>query len=169
MRLFNLGTRPLAVAVGAARSVIGKKSTPKVMAVGAISIVVFSLAMLSQGWSLSESASSPARSNNTVGGAVEADVAVLQGNVQIVRSTLAAGKYPDITVRVGTPVKWVINAPEGSITGCNKKMILPEYVIEHEFNAGENVIEFTPTDVGSFKYTCWMNMLSGTIKVVKAG
>ena len=32
---------------------------------------------------------------------------------------------------------------------------------------GTNVIKFTPEKTGNFKYTCWMGMISGKIKVVE--
>lgn len=85
--------------------------------------------------------------------------------VQVVNSTLSVGRYPNITVQVGIPVKWIINAPSGSINGCNYKMILKEYGIEHEFTEGENIIEFTPTKTGTVSYTCWMGMIRGNIFV----
>lgn len=85
--------------------------------------------------------------------------------VQVVTSTLSARKYPSITVQVGTPVKWVIDAPAGSINGCNYRMLLREYGIEHTFQEGENVIEFTPTETGTFQYGCWMRMIRGNIYV----
>ena len=39
-------------------------------------------------------------------------------SVQILKSSLSARQYPAITVQ-GGPVKWIIDAPEGSITGCS--------------------------------------------------
>ena len=101
-------------------------------------------------------------------GAPANDVKVENG-VQVVSSTLEPGRYPAITVSAGTPVKWVINAPEGSVNGCNNRMIVSEYGIEHTFKTGENVIEFTPTKTGKFKYSCWMGMIRGTITVEEAG
>lgn len=86
--------------------------------------------------------------------------------VQVVNSTLVPGSYPNITVQVGIPVKWVIDAPSGSINGCNYKMLLKEYGIEHEFTEGENIIEFTPTKSGTVQYTCWMGMIRGNIYVI---
>lgn len=84
---------------------------------------------------------------------------------QVVNSTLEVGSYPDITVQAGIPVKWVINAPAGSINGCNYKMLLKEYGIEYEFQEGENIIEFTPVKSGTVQYTCWMGMIRGNIFV----
>lgn len=89
--------------------------------------------------------------------------------VQVVRSTLTPGSYPVITVQAGVPVQWVIDAPEGSVNGCNYKMLIPEYGIEYAFHTGENVIEFTPEEVGTVRYSCWMGMIFGTIYVTEDG
>ncbi|MDR0708458.1 MAG: heavy metal transporter, partial [Spirochaetaceae bacterium] len=79
------------------------------------------------------------------------------------------GRYPAITVQQGIPVKWTINAPQGSINGCNNRMIIREYKIEHRFTPGENVIEFTPGKTGKFPYSCWMGMIRSSITVVEEG
>lgn len=92
----------------------------------------------------------------------------LVDGVQVVTSTLSSSSYPDITVQAGTPVKWVIDAPSGSINGCNYKMILREYGISYAFQEGENVVEFTPTKAGTYQYSCWMGMIHGSILVTGA-
>ena len=88
---------------------------------------------------------------------------------QIVNSTLSGGRYPAITVQEGIPVRWTINAPAGSINGCNNRMIIREYGIEHRFTPGENVIEFIPERTGKFSYSCWMGMIRSSITVVAGG
>ena len=91
----------------------------------------------------------------------------LQDGVQVVRSTLVPGTYPKIAVFAGIPVRWEINAPAGSINGCNARMLLTAYGIEHDFEYGENVIEFTPEEAGTVRYTCWMGMINGVIQIVE--
>lgn len=93
------------------------------------------------------------------------DVSVIEGDRQTVTSTLASGTYPNLSVTKDIPVEWIILADEGSINGCNYKIIIPEYGIEYVFHTGENIIEFTPTDSGLFKYSCWMGMIYGNIQV----
>ena len=85
--------------------------------------------------------------------------------VQVVESTLSPGRYPNITVQAGLPVKWVIYAPEGSINGCNYRILIQEYDVEYTFHTGENVIEFTPDSSGTIRYSCWMGMIQGSIFV----
>lgn len=103
-------------------------------------------------------------SNKTSGVAVNA-----ADGPQLVDSTLSVGSYPNITVQAGIPVKWNINAPDGSINGCNNRMFIKEYSVEHTFKPGENIIEFTPEKVGKVQYSCWMGMIRGTINVVEGG
>lgn len=96
--------------------------------------------------------------------AEDADAEIVDG-VQVVNSTLQPGRYPNITVQTGVPVKWVIDAPEGSINGCNHKMFIQDYGIEYTFHTGENIIEFTPVSAGTVRYSCWMGMIRGNIFV----
>lgn len=93
------------------------------------------------------------------------DYAVSDGQKQTVNSVLQSGSYPNISVAAGIPVVWIIEAPEGSINGCNYKLQIPEYGIEYVFSTGENVIEFTPENKGTYSYSCWMGMIYGTIAV----
>lgn len=107
-------------------------------------------------------------SGNASSTAVSSDIQVVDGK-QVVNSTLASGRYPNITVQAGTPVKWVIDAPKGSINGCNNRMLIQDYDIEYSFKTGENVVEFTPTKTGTVRYSCWMGMIRGNITVIEAG
>jgi sulfite exporter TauE/SafE/plastocyanin len=88
-------------------------------------------------------------------------------DIQVIKSSLSPYQYPDITVKAGTPVKWLIDAPSGSINGCNNRILIREYGIQHTFKFGENIIEFTPAKAGKFLYTCWMGMMRATITVVE--
>jgi sulfite exporter TauE/SafE/copper chaperone CopZ/plastocyanin domain-containing protein len=171
MFLFSAGTVPLMFALGALSTVLSKKFTHKMMTVGAVLVVVLGLSMLSQGWNLSGftlPSLLPQSASRLPDATIATDVKTENG-VQVVNSTLASGSYPNITVQVGTPVKWVIDAPKGSVNGCNNRMFIQEYGIEHPFKTGENVVEFTPTKTGRFQYSCWMGMIHGSITVVEAG
>lgn len=99
---------------------------------------------------------------------LQAQEAETLDGVQVITSELAAGRYPNITVKAGIPVRWIIDAPDGSINGCNYRMLIRNYGIEHTFRTGENVIEFTPTEAGTVTYTCWMGMIRGNIFVTRA-
>ena len=172
MLLFSLGTVPLMFGLGALSSLLSRKFTRRMAAVGAVMVAVLGLSMLSQGVALTGIPSSAASAQTVTQTDPEAAAAAEPADssgLQVVHSTLTANAYPDITVQAGVPVRWIINAPKGSINGCNGRMFIPEYTIEYTFTPGDNLIEFTPTDTGTFRYTCWMGMITATITVVEPG
>jgi sulfite exporter TauE/SafE/copper chaperone CopZ len=195
MFLFCAGTIPLMFALGAVSGLLsgakGRVFSRRVMQTGAILVTALGLVMFSYGWNLSGLTNSPDKTASAKpAGAPEKSVQdgqqkqgaeitskpgsqdagkfepVIENGVQIVNSTLRSNRYPAITVQQGIPVRWTINAPPGSITGCNYSIILYEYGIQYDFKPGENVIEFTPSKAGKFLYSCWMGMIRSTITVV---
>ncbi|MDR2078866.1 MAG: sulfite exporter TauE/SafE family protein, partial [Treponema sp.] len=187
MFLFSMGTVPLMFGIGALSSVLsntakGPVFRRRVTQIGAVLITVMGMTMFSYGFNLSgfnldfinraAAAINPFAINASWRGkgapAPETPLQIENG-VQLVNSTLSAGRYPAITVQAGIPVKWTINAPQGRINGCNNRMIIREYGIEHRFIPGENIIDFTPPRTGKFPYSCWMGMIRSSITVVAEG
>lgn len=179
MFLFSLGTVPLMFGLGALSTALGKKFTSRVMTAGAVLVVVLGMSMFSQGISLAgiqtpdllsfsgTGGSGSDSKSEAGGGSGESKNVKIEDGVQVVNSTLSPGKYPNITVQAGVPVKWVIDAPKGSINGCNNRMLIRDLDIEYSFKTGENVIEFTPEKTGKIRYSCWMGMIRGTINVTE--
>jgi sulfite exporter TauE/SafE/copper chaperone CopZ len=177
MFLFCIGTIPLMFALGAVSSALsgakGRVFSRRVTQTGAILVAALGLVMFSNGWSLSGfpglfNRAAPVKLVLSQAGG-EAFVPAAEDSVQIVNSTLLPRRYPAITVRQGIPVRWIINAPPGSINGCNNRMIINEYGIEYAFKQGDNIIEFTPDKNGRFQYSCWMGMINSTITVLAEG
>lgn len=164
MLFFSLGTVPLMFSFGAFSTYLGKKFTRKMMTASAALVVILGLSMFTRGMSLSglnipylSNISSPAHSNNT---------AKISGNLQTVTTKLYPGKYEPISVQKGIPVKWTIKAEEKDINGCNNEIYIPKFNMAKKLQAGDNVIEFTPTEKGTFVYSCWMGMIRSSITVV---
>jgi len=168
MMLFSLGTVPLMFGLGTFSSVAGKKFSNKAMTAGAVIVVVLGLFMLTQGWNFSGVPTGSSFAAVAPDSGKTLNLAVDLGP-QVINSTLSPYGYPNIKVESGRPVKWIINAPPGSINGCNYRFIIREYGIAYEFKQGDNVIEFTPNRAGNIPYTCWMGMIPGTITVVNPG
>lgn len=175
MFMFSLGTVPLMLGLGSMVSLLGKKFTNQVMKVGAILVVVLGLAMFTQGTVLSgvmdmihmmHTGSSAEAVEDVAADEITEEAGNIVDGVQVINSTLTMGSYPEITVQAGVPVRWIIDAPAENINGCNSVMIIPNYGIQHAFEPGENVIEFTPQESGTFSYSCWMGMVYGQINVV---
>jgi sulfite exporter TauE/SafE/copper chaperone CopZ len=166
MMLFALGTVPLMLILGALGGSLSRRFTTRAMHVGAVLVCVLGLFMFSTGLTLS-GFTNPIDRMLSGGGnqTAQAGEAVVADGWQVVDSTLGR-RYPDITVAAGMPVRWIITASEDAINGCNNRMSIPEYGIEYSFKPGENVIEFTPTETGTFTYSCWMGMIKATITVI---
>lgn len=163
MFLFSLGTVPLMFLLGAFSAILSRKSAGKIVKFGAALVVVLGITMLNNGLNLAGIAT-PYGSNS--GEAVQAQ---MKDGVQEVTTKLQSGSYAPIIVEKGTKVRWTIEAEQGSINGCNNKIIAREYGIEQKLSLGENVIEFTPTEVGTYAYSCWMGMIRSKIYVVEPG
>lgn len=163
MFLFSLGTVPLMFGLGALSSYMNKKFSNKIMKFGAILVVVLGFAMFNNGLALSGINLSKDSDNKS---AVRAEI---QDDVQVVTTELKGGRYEPIIVEVDKPVKWNIQASNGSLNGCNNKMIIREYGIEKSLESGDNIVEFTPTEIGTYTYSCWMGMIRSKIYVVNPG
>ncbi|HOP74335.1 MAG TPA: sulfite exporter TauE/SafE family protein [Bacillota bacterium] len=161
MFLFSLGTVPLMFGFGAISSLLSQKLTRPMLRAGAVLVIVLGLVMVSRGLSLSGVSVAPP---GPVGS--KAAVAVLQGGVQEVTTTLTSGRYTPIIVQKGIPVRWTIKATAEDLNGCNNPIIIPKYGMEKRLVPGDNFIEFTPQEEGNLTYTCWMGMIRSTIKVV---
>jgi plastocyanin domain-containing protein len=86
--------------------------------------------------------------------------------VQTIGSVFTSRRYAPITVQVGIPVRWTITMAQGDLNGCNGAMAIPKLDIRKRLQAGETVVEFTPTETGNLAYSCWMGMIRSTIIVV---
>lgn len=163
MFLFSLGTVPLMFGLGALSSYMSKKFSNKIMKFGAILVVILGFAMFNNGLALSGinlSKDSDAKS------AVRAEI---QDDAQVVTTELKGGRYEPVIVEVDKPVKWNIKASNGSLNGCNNRVIIREYGIEKSLESGDNIVEFTPTEIGTYTYSCWMGMIRSKIYVVNPG
>jgi hypothetical protein len=129
------------------------------MKVSAVLVIVLGVLMFSRGLNLSgiSTAYAAPGSGNT---------ATIQGNVQLVSTSMAGGRYSPIVVQKGIPVVWTIKANRQDLNGCNGQLTVPAYNIQKQLVPGDNVIKFTPAAAGTIAYTCWMGMVSSTISVV---
>lgn len=160
MFIFSLGTVPLMFGFGAISSFLSSKFTHKMMKVSAVLVMVLGFIMVNRGLILSGF-------NVAFAASGSGNVAKIEGSIQKVTTKLESDKYASIIIQKGIPVKWIIKAEKGSLNRCNNKILIPEYNIENlVLVPGNNVIEFTPGKEGRFTYSCWMGMITGSIRVV---
>lgn len=167
MLAFSLGTVPLMFGLGTISSLLSKKFTSKMMTASAVLVLILGVFMFSNGVSLSGIALPTLTSSVTALNEVQQNntASVNQGG-QTITTKLSPNRYEPITVQVGVPVKWTIVADENDINGCNNQVLIPKYNIEKKLVAGDNIIEFTPTETGTVPYSCWMGMIKSTITIV---
>jgi len=165
MFFFSIGTVPLMFGLGAVSSILSGKFTHKMMKASAVLVIALGVVMANRGLALSGFSfpSIPFGASSRTQGS---NVATIQDGVQIVTTKLSSGRYEPITVQKGIPVKWTIKAQQRDINGCNNEMIIPKFNKSKKLEAGDNVIEFTPTETGTFAYSCWMGMIRSKITVV---
>ena len=95
-------------------------------------------------------------------------LAPANNGVQEVTLSVQGSSYLPNPIRVkkGIPVR--ITADIANMPGCSKSMVMPDFGIRKVVSASDNVIEFTPTQSGTFSFSCSMNMYRGTIVVEEA-
>jgi len=96
-------------------------------------------------------------------------VPIING-VQVIKMDASATGYTPstFTIKAGLPTRWEIT--DKGTSGCTNGLIARSF-----FTGAVNLVpgttsvkEFTaPTTPGTYRFSCWMGMISGTIEVVK--
>ncbi len=159
MLLFSLGTVPLMFGFGAISSYLSARFNRRMLKASAVLVMVLGLVMFTRGLSLFGVPLEPGTSRTVA-------VAEIDGDVQTVRTTIESGRYSPFVVQKGIPVRWIITASKEDLNGCNNPVTIPQYGIKALLVPGENLVEFTPDREGTIAYTCWMGMISSTIRIV---
>ncbi|MBQ8094959.1 MAG: sulfite exporter TauE/SafE family protein [Clostridia bacterium] len=158
MACFALGTIPLMLGFGLVSGQMNKRFAKPMRILSGVLVLIMGMAMLNRGLSLFGIQGIPVQ-------VMTDDALHIKNEVQVIRSELDWRSYPDIRVKAGIPVKWIIHADEGKITGCNNEMVIPSLKLRVSLQEGEKVVEFTADTAEVISYTCWMGMLHGTITV----
>jgi len=92
-----------------------------------------------------------------------------ENGVQIVRMDQTAGGYSPnkFTVTAGVPVKWIVTSKDPN--SCASSIVSSKLNVRQSLHPGENIIEFTPKEVGTIKFSCSMGMYTGSFTVVEKG
>ena len=162
MFLFSMGTVPLLLGFGAISAFLSAKFTRGMLKASGVLVIALGLVMFTRGMNLFGVALpvlTPGQSSSVA-------VAKLVGDFQEVRTTVDSGDYHPFVVQKGVPVHWIVNAKAADLNGCNNPLTVPEYGIRKQLVPGDNLIEFTPEREGMITYTCWMGMISSSIKIV---
>lgn len=162
MALFALGTVPLMLASGAVINLSKGKAKIMIGKVASVLMVILAISVLNRGLlsaGIDLTRILPSQYEDYAASRIE-------GNIQTLEFNLEYDSYADVVVQKGIPVRMIIHADESRITGCNNEVISSELGFDVVLSEGDNMVEFTPSDVGDYTYTCWMNMIVNHIKVI---
>lgn len=166
MGLFALGTAPGLLSIGGVTSLIKGNFKERFFKVAGLAVIFFGLFNLNNGYtlaSLSFSGLGIAASGQIV--AVSDPNVTMENGVQVVRMTENNRGYSPnrFSVKKGVPVKWIIDAQ--APYSCASSLVVPKLGIQTSLKAGENIIEFTPTETGQLPFSCSMGMYVGVFNV----
>ncbi|MBW3020610.1 sulfite exporter TauE/SafE family protein [Candidatus Woesearchaeota archaeon] len=161
--VFGLGTLPVMLGFGYITSFISKKATHKLLKASGVIVILLGLIMVNRGLALTGSGYD--LSSLTAGSPITGGSVNMEDDFQVIEMTVDRyGWTPDnFVLKKGVPVKWKINGKE--VTGCNNAINVPKLGLEFDIKEGEQVIEFTPEEVGTISWSCWMGMIPGTFIV----
>lgn len=162
MFLFALGTAPGLLGIGGLSSFFTGQKARVFFATAGLAVIVLGVFNISNASNLISFTTNP-------GTQPSGTASVMNGNVQEVRMVQDDDGYKpnQFTIKKGIPVKWIINSV--SQYSCANYIIMSAFDISQPLKPGENVIEFTPTEVGVIKFSCSMGMYRGTFTVVEDG
>jgi len=155
MFLFALGTVPVLLGLGVATTRFKNMRSIIVEQVIGFVVVLFAVYTFSSGLALA-GINLDLLNAHTVGTTINNN-----GDVQTINMVVSyQGFTPNVFhLKKDIPVRWIIDGQQ--VTGCLNKIIAPNLGIEQELIQGNNIIEFTPNQAGTFGFSCWMGMVRG--------
>lgn len=162
MGVFALGTTPGLLGVGGLTSVIKGQSSKLFFKTAGVIVVFLALFNVSNGLNLLGVKSIFAKTTAT---SIDKNVKIVNG-VQVVKMSQKTNGYnpSKFTIKKGVPVKWIVTSE--SIYSCASSIVSQQLGIRTSLKLGENIFEFTPTQVGTIRFSCSMGMYTGSFNVI---
>ena len=171
MGIFALGSAPGLLSIGGLTAAIKGALAQKFFKFAGVVVSLLAFFNLNNGLNLlgtNPLAGIGSRINAYAASDKKADIKVDNG-VQVVRMDQTARGYSPnkFTVMVGVPVKWIITSKDPN--SCASSIVSSKLNVRQSLHPGENVIEFTPKEIGTIKFSCSMGMYTGSFNVVEKG
>jgi len=166
MGLFALGTAPGLLSIGGVTSLVRGAFKERFFKVAGLAVIFFALFNLNNGYTLAGFNLGGFSNNNSNQENIINDPNVtLENGVQVVRMTENNNGYSPnkFSIQKDIPVKWIIEAK--APYSCASVILIPKLKIQKFLSAGENVVEFTPTESGPLPFSCSMGMYTGVFNV----
>lgn len=160
--VFALGTTPGILGIGGLTSIVKGESSKLFFKTAGVIVMFLALFNVSNGLNLLGVKAVFAQNKIE---SVDKNVKIVNG-VQVVKMTQKTNGYSPntFTIKKGVPVKWIINSE--SVYSCAASIVSQQLGIRASLKLGENVFEFTPTQVGTIRFSCSMGMYTGSFNVV---
>jgi sulfite exporter TauE/SafE len=154
MSLFALGTAPGLLSIGGLSSAFKGTKAKLFFATAGLAVILLGIFNISN-------ASRIVFPSVAAGQNSQSAAQTVTGSVQEVRMTQGGAGYSpnQFTVKAGNTVKWIINSTNQFT--CASYIMMPAFNIRQPLKAGENIIEFTPTQAGEIAFSCSMGMYRG--------
>lgn len=170
MLLFSLGTLPMLLFIGFSSVKLSQKPHLSNGFLKVAGILVLFFALFNINFQLNvlglPSLSDINKNNQTYSSSTEF-VPMVDGKQIIKMEASSYGYSPDhFKVKAGIPVRWEIT--NIGTSGCTNAIIANGlFDGDIQLTLGQtSVKEFTPEKAGTYKFSCWMGMISGSIEVV---
>lgn len=166
MGIFALGTAPGLLGVGGLTSVIKGIFAQRFFKFAGVLVIILAFFNIANGYNLTGWQVGGASGSENSAAAVNDPNVKIENGVQVVSmKELSNGYSPNkFTIRKGMPVRWVIDAQ--APYSCASSLTLSKLGIRKTLKAGQNIIEFTPTETGRLPFSCAMGMYTGVFNVV---
>ena len=137
-----------------------------------IAVAAIVISILVSGYILIGSRNQPSgTANNQNGDGNTSGLALVVNGKQVIKMTVLGSQYSPnyFKVKAGIPVQWEITSSGQS--GCDSGAIVANGLVQGitylDPDAGQvKVVEFTPQSAGTYKFSCTMGMVRGTIEVI---
>jgi uncharacterized protein len=168
MLAFALGTVPMLVIIGLTSAKLSNlpRLSGRFLKIAGVIVLVFAGYMINSQLNVLG-----VSSVNDVGIRADSedagDLVPLVDGVQVMEMEADASTYTPnyFKVRAGVPVRWEIT--NTGVSGCTNA-IISRGLFDGEISIDDDVVskEFTAEEPGTYKFSCWMGMVTGTIEVV---
>jgi len=165
MGFFALGTAPGLLSIGGLISSLKGTTAKRFFKIAGVVVILFALFNLSNSLTLAGvNLSFYGNKNSSVVDSKDKNVELING-VQVVRMQQKNnGYFPNsFSIKQGIPVRWIITS-DGPYS-CAASILVKKFGISRNLVRGENVIEFTPTELGIVPFSCGMGMYTGVFNV----
>ncbi|MCL5794992.1 MAG: sulfite exporter TauE/SafE family protein [Patescibacteria group bacterium] len=166
MGLFALGTAPGLLGIGGLTSVLKGQKARRFFKFLNWIVVFLALFNLSNGLNLlGVNIKLPSLGSNKNNAVIPNSVTQENGVQTIKMNQVSNGYQPNsFTIKKNIPVKWIINSLDPN--SCASSFYVPKLNIRKFLQPGENIFEFTPTEVSTINFSCSMGMYRGSINVI---